>query len=649
MVNETGRKNPLKWEGPYAGRAPVWPREPDIAVIKNLAKQHLSSEIAGTIEENMLEITDFAYGAFNKLYLVLYAGHETSYLFRVTLPVIPFLKTESEIATLAYLRTKTSIPVPRVVAWDSSSDNDLGFEWILMNKVAGIELRSVWREVLWERKLELVDELAGFVHQLQAQPFDAVGSLFFKSALAAHQSEENSSASDALFENPPDENGIDGPVKVIEVDENVTATPPTTTTLEPEIQTVNGNGNDAQKDQVTGPPSPKTTSDEQFVVGPLFSWVFWLGARLYLPGHRGPYKNSYEWLKALIEMQQAWVKAGRVDDDSDYASDFEEEVPEVIEGCQQYLDFLPSVCPEEDKAPSFLYHHDLNLANILVDPETFAITGIVDWETINILPKWRAIDYPEFLKSVDPPSNTEPPIPSYDEGQTLETDARDQWDNRILRARYDEAMKRLSGDYETTMSSKSRETERRFEEMIGDLSDYIDAAQSWLERYKVEVEHKEREQVANAADHDEHKIGRDLKQGDPSQEASPVSELPQPEEEIPQEEQTEAQIPNLPKAIAITANALSGDIASTKFEALKLEEPALPEIPATEPAESNSADGSSGNPEEREKIQEPFIEKKSEDIEAEAPALRTVSEFDFSNVHPPGDCRDDSKGSCTVS
>lgn len=646
MANETSRKNPLKWEGTYVSRAPVWPREPDIAVIKNLAKQHLSSEIAGIIEQNKLGITHFAYGAFNKLYLVSYSGHEARYLFRVTLPVIPFFKTESEVATLRYLRTNTSIPVPRAIAWNSSSDNDLGFEWILMNKVAGVELRSVWRRIPWQRKLELVDEVAGFVHQLQAQSFDAVGSLYFKSALAAYRSEDNNTATEALFEDPPQESGLEGPVKFIEIEGNVTATPAKTATLQLEIQTANGDGNHEQslpeeatkdKDQEPASQSPKATAEEQFVVGPLFSWVFWLGARLYLPGHRGPYRNSHEWLKALIEMQQTWVKAGRVDDDSDYGSDFEEEVPEMMEGCQQYLDFLSSICPENDNTLSFLYHHDLNSANILVDPKTFAITGIVDWETINILPKWRATDYPEFLKSSDPASNTEPPIPSSYRGQTQATDTRDQWDNQILRGRYDEAMKRLSDDYESTMSPEPRKTQREFEEMIGNLSDYIDAAQSWLERCKKGIEHKENE------------IGRDLEQAIPSHEASLVGEVPQPKGEFPPEEHTKAHLPTLPGALPISAITVPEDVASTQLEALKLEKPALSDIPMTGLAESICAEDGSGNPEEREMTQEPVIEKKSEKIEAEAPAVPTVPEFDLSHVHPPGDCVEGPRGFCTVS
>jgi hypothetical protein len=43
-----------------------------------------------------------------------------------------------------------------------------------------------------------------------------------------------------------------------------------------------------------------------------------------------------------------------------------------------------------------LYHHDLSLANILVDPTTYEITGIVDWECVGTRPHWEDT-YPPFL------------------------------------------------------------------------------------------------------------------------------------------------------------------------------------------------------------------------------------------------------------
>jgi len=69
-------------------------------------------------------------------------------------------------ATLAFLRQRITIPVARPIAWDSSADNSLGYEWCLVEKLPGVELRDVWRKMPWEKKLDLVDDLAVVMTQL---------------------------------------------------------------------------------------------------------------------------------------------------------------------------------------------------------------------------------------------------------------------------------------------------------------------------------------------------------------------------------------------------------------------------------------------------------------------------------------------------
>lgn len=48
---------------------------------------------------------------------------------------MPRLKTESEVATMLYLRHHTSIPVPTVYYYDANPYNRLGGEFIIMSKV----------------------------------------------------------------------------------------------------------------------------------------------------------------------------------------------------------------------------------------------------------------------------------------------------------------------------------------------------------------------------------------------------------------------------------------------------------------------------------------------------------------------------------
>lgn len=74
-----------------------------------------------------------------------------------------------------------------------------------------------------------------------------------------------------------------------------------------------------------------------------------------------------------------------------------------------------------------LCHEDFNSANILVEPSTFNMTGIIDWEMICILPEWIALDYPEVLRDVDHMDDKEPPIPpSYEDEEDLAVLKRDR-------------------------------------------------------------------------------------------------------------------------------------------------------------------------------------------------------------------------------
>jgi len=131
-------------------------------------------------------------------------------------------------------------------------------------------------------------------------------------------------------------------------------------------------------------------------------------------------------------MQLRWVERGRIEGDRSYAKDFEKEAPEIETECHRYLQILQTVLPDEECSYYRLHHADLNLANILVNPESFEITGIVDWELINIFPSWKASDYPVFLQDIEPQDEEEPPIPSYEDEEDLAVYTRDQWDHMIL-------------------------------------------------------------------------------------------------------------------------------------------------------------------------------------------------------------------------
>ncbi|KAG0137904.1 hypothetical protein HOY82DRAFT_575803 [Tuber indicum] len=106
---------------------------------------------------------------FNKVYLI-----RKSYIFRATLPVKPLYKTASEVATLRLLRQ-----FPEVFADDCTTENELGFEWIIMENVTGGCLREFWHHLSLERKAVVVEHSGQLSKELRGKcRFGAVGSLY---------------------------------------------------------------------------------------------------------------------------------------------------------------------------------------------------------------------------------------------------------------------------------------------------------------------------------------------------------------------------------------------------------------------------------------------------------------------------------------
>ncbi|ESZ94202.1 hypothetical protein SBOR_5428 [Sclerotinia borealis F-4128] len=121
LVHEMVKQDGLEWVGEMFGLEPRWTTEPDIVKIELIARKHLKFDV-----NSLCRVTFYAEGAFNKLYKLKTADADACFLIRVTLPVDPFNKTNSEVATINFIRQNTDIPVSRILAFDDSSENELG-------------------------------------------------------------------------------------------------------------------------------------------------------------------------------------------------------------------------------------------------------------------------------------------------------------------------------------------------------------------------------------------------------------------------------------------------------------------------------------------------------------------------------------------
>ncbi|ODM24201.1 hypothetical protein SI65_02089 [Aspergillus cristatus] len=314
--------------------APTWTITPDISIIKSLAVKHLPEGYTD------INATFFAEGSFNKLYCITSPHLAQQYLMRVALPVEPFFKTESEVATLAYIRQYTTIPVPKVLAYCSSAKNELGFEWVLMEGIEGVPLADVWDEMPFDSKASLTVEICEHLKVLQDLQFAQIGSLYFSSI----------------------RNRVGANIPVYGTD---------------------------------------------FVIGRVVSPWFFRDKRLFLSADRGPFPSSYELMMAKTRMQIERIKHLSALPIDDYYSETEavlaEEQDDVLNACYSLETLVPHIFPPSSRhgRVKLLYHDDLSASNIIVDPLSYRVTRIVNWECVSIHPAWEATVCPFFLRGIE--------------------------------------------------------------------------------------------------------------------------------------------------------------------------------------------------------------------------------------------------------
>ncbi|KZV98634.1 hypothetical protein EXIGLDRAFT_727361 [Exidia glandulosa HHB12029] len=345
-------------------------------------------------------------GTFHKAFL-LRLEDERELVFRIARRHMPRLKTESEVATLNYIRLHTSIPVPFVHHYDANPLNRMGGEYILMSKAPGIPLSKHYYHLSGDALRKLLRNVAELLIPLFAHRFPKTGSLYMNRPLKYYQ----------------------------------TRTP--TQSLP-----------DPQKDE--------------FFVGPIVSWSFFGGGRG--ENHaidRGPWSSTKAYLTSATEREIATVQAecdgttahhrphlppedyeydsstdvsdnedehwrtarwargagGLSDSDSepgelayrDYRrtqrSSFlvahaMQRVETVRKEMKRFLDVMQSLgaFPSDGGKDEFsLDMHDISLENIFVDEEDHSkVTCVIDWESTTVRPLWFCAHIPSFLEHAYP-------------------------------------------------------------------------------------------------------------------------------------------------------------------------------------------------------------------------------------------------------
>jgi hypothetical protein len=98
--------------------------------------------------------------------------------------------TSSEVATMEFLRQELSFPIPRIYGWNSSSSptpNPVGAEYIIMERVHGVELSLCWKTLTRKQRLMIIKQLCQYESTLFTTTFSHYGSLYYRSNLSPEQ------------------------------------------------------------------------------------------------------------------------------------------------------------------------------------------------------------------------------------------------------------------------------------------------------------------------------------------------------------------------------------------------------------------------------------------------------------------------------
>lgn len=245
----------------YFQAEPTWTRDPVVDKIIKLARQHLQLSDDGRCTADY-----YLQGAFNKIYLIRWprdSEDEKSFIFRVSLPVDPGFKIASDVATMEFVRDHTDAPVPRVLAFEPSHKNDLGFEWTMMEKMPGRSLCEQWNYMTWDQK-ELVKRLAEIWAQVFRHKFREIGNIYQTAKPSLH-----GPADCTAISSPESATGI--PRKLFHV---ISESPPLPSATDID----------------------KNRAVSGYGVGRIVSILFLWHHRIHYDVYRGPFDSSFDWL-----------------------------------------------------------------------------------------------------------------------------------------------------------------------------------------------------------------------------------------------------------------------------------------------------------------------------------------------------------------
>ena len=287
------------------------------------------------------QVTDFPCSRPHAKAFRIDVGPKT-YMMRVILPVYPHLRTLSEVATTNFVCEHTDMPVPEIVAFDATCDNALGFEYILSSLVIGIPFPTTpeaWSRIPKNALTNVAKKLANWDSQFFNQPWNGPGN--------------QTTAIGSLFQVPSSRNKVN-----------------------------------------------KT----EFSIGPLVCKNMHQSERLTQPIKRTAYATAYDWFTARLTLimgeHATYAREDRLMNPRDRDTAEQDTKPRKRRRiANKLLAILPYVSSPELQEPTLLL---ANYAGLMLDPVTYQIVCVPEWDEAHVLPRFEAGLVPTLLYARTP-------------------------------------------------------------------------------------------------------------------------------------------------------------------------------------------------------------------------------------------------------
>ncbi|KAL8325697.1 hypothetical protein RB597_008797 [Gaeumannomyces tritici] len=364
-----------------AGLRASWKKKPTCSDIYDLLRFYLGRNLLPAGFPDIFAVQPFSSGDFNVLFKVtlhhragdlrqqpFFAKYPSQFLVRVGLPIAPYYKIESEVATILFAHAHC-VPTPRVLFFDSSAKNPLGLDCMFLEIAKGESVMETCKQARiradggpWDPRktsgltLRAAGQATAAMRPMWGQQFESYGSLYW-----------NWETSEFYV----------GPM----VDFVFAAV-----------------GSGLEKSPLL--PGPFATPWEFFDavakgwgLAMLAQYRFHVDAEP-VPMPEGCSDHAKVQAEALASQQgRIWERAGLLDVQS--AMLREQVVPAIraFASAHRRLELAIRAPDAKPRGPSMeealrprLWHHDCHRGNIIWDRQRDAITAILDWEMVKILP-----------------------------------------------------------------------------------------------------------------------------------------------------------------------------------------------------------------------------------------------------------------------